>query len=67
MNINNMREYIKNAYPGPNWRKRCDNMPANQVIAVYKSIRSRRTKRPPIILDEAVKPEGRQLTIWELL
>ena len=67
MDIPKMREYIKNAYPGPSWRRKCNNMSKEQVIAVYKSItsRARNGKKPkPLPMQEE---EGYQFTIFDKL
>lgn len=62
MNVPQMREYIKDAYPGKEWQRRCDSMPKDQVIAVYYSIVKRRGKKKKL-----PKPEGKQITIWEYM
>ena len=64
--IPKMREYIRNAYPGPNWRRKCDSMSTSQVIAVYRSIKAREGSKKKKAADFQ-KPEGQQLSIWEFL
>lgn len=31
----NMRDWVKSAYPGPNWAKKVDKMTDEQVLAIY--------------------------------
>lgn len=40
MTIDRMRCTIAEAYPGPKWKLKVAMMPDNQVLAVYKSMRS---------------------------
>ena len=35
MNINTMRDWVKSAYPGYNWKTKVDNMTDEQVISIY--------------------------------
>lgn len=64
MLVSEMRTYIKDAYPGPTWKRKCDRMPKAQVIAIYRSIIERESKQTA---GQPKKPEGRQLTIFEFL
>ena len=60
MDINNMREYVQNAYPGDKWKARVACMHKNQVIAIYNSLQSRdrdKKKKDP--------NGGKQLTIFD--
>ena len=34
----NMRDWVRSAYPGPNWKKKVDKMPDDQIIALYYSL-----------------------------
>ena len=68
MNLNQMREYVRNAYPGDKWKARCAYMHTSQVIAIYYSLQSkdRRDKKKEarqVKQDEA----GIQLTIFDAL
>ena len=33
-----MRDWVKSAYPGPNWKKKVDKMSDDQIIALYYSL-----------------------------
>lgn len=49
MHINQMRKEIAKVYPGPKWKKRVENMPENQVLAVYNSfLKEGRFNKPPV-------------------
>lgn len=42
MDINIVKEYVKTAYGhNENWCKRVDNMPNNQILAIYYSLLNR--------------------------
>ena len=38
MTTNNMRDWVKSAYPSPNWRAKVDKMPDSQILALYRSL-----------------------------
>lgn len=38
MNIQYMRNYLKQQYPGPNWATKVDKMTDKQVYAIYMRI-----------------------------
>lgn len=38
MQTNQMRELIKSAYPGPNWKAKVNKMKDGQIIALYHSL-----------------------------
>lgn len=38
MNVNYMREHVKQRYKGPTWATKVKNMSDEQVIAIYRSI-----------------------------
>lgn len=38
MTTANMRDWVKSAYPTPNWKSKTDKMPDNQIIALYHSL-----------------------------
>ena len=38
MNTDQMRELVKDAYPGPNWKAKVAKMPDGQIIALYHSL-----------------------------
>lgn len=38
MNINTVRDWVKSAYPGPNWAEKVNNMTDVQIIALYFSL-----------------------------
>ena len=33
-----MRDWVKSAYSGPNWKAKVDKMEDNQIIALYRSL-----------------------------
>ena len=33
-----MRDRVKKAYPGDNWKRKVDRMPDDQIIALYYSL-----------------------------
>lgn len=35
LSINAMRNIVREAYPGDKWQSKVDNMPDNQVMAIY--------------------------------
>ncbi len=65
MDVNTMREYISNAYPGRSWKTRCNIMPPQQVIAIYHSLVSREKKpeRPKLQMSKG----NYQITIFDML
>lgn len=38
MTTNNMRDWVKSAYPGLNWKVKVDKMSDSQIIALYYSL-----------------------------
>ena len=38
MEVYIMRDWVKSAYPGPNWKAKVDKMPDAQILALYKSL-----------------------------
>ena len=38
MTTNQMREMVKSAYPGPNWKSKVNKMKDDQIIALYHSL-----------------------------
>lgn len=38
MEIFHMRTWVKKAYSGQNWKKKVDNMPDSQILALYNSL-----------------------------
>lgn len=64
MNIEQMREYISQAYPGRNWKARCSMMSDGQVVAIYRSISERKAKQVKKVVKRKTKP-GYQFTIFD--
>ena len=64
MDINNMREFVSNAYPGRTWKARVNMMSSNQVVAIYHSLNGRKKNIQTPINKDSV---GYQLTIYDLL
>lgn len=64
MDVNTMREYISNAYPGRSWKARCNIMPPQQVIAIYHSLvsRDKKPERPKLQRSN----DNYQMTIFDL-
>lgn len=70
MTVDQMRSAIMDAYKGPLWRMKVQEMPNRQVIAVYKDMLRRGTFDPkPKIknTDKKEEPKCIQLTIWDIL
>ena len=67
MNINNMRDYISNAYPGRSWKAKCSVMSEQQVIAIYYSIRNREKDKQKTFKKSRKDKEGYQFTIFDFL
>ena len=67
MNIENMREYISNAYPGRSWKARCNTMSTQQVVAVYYSIMNRKKPKPKVNRGKSKSDPGYQFTIYDVL
>ena len=73
MDINNMREYVRNAYPGDKWKDRVACMHKNQVIAIYHSLQSRnrdkkKSNEVATNIKEKLKQQnaGHQITIFDI-
>lgn len=47
MTVNQMRMAIAEAYPNLKWKDKCETMPDNQVIAIYKRIMNGPTRKVP--------------------
>lgn len=62
-NIANMRSYISNAYKGKEWKNKVSTMSDQQVIAIYYSIKERRTGKKK---EKRIKETG-QISIFEYL
>lgn len=64
MDVNAMREYISNAYPGRSWKARCNIMSPQQVIAIYHSLvsRDKKPERPKLQRSN----NNYQMTIFDL-
>lgn len=67
MNVSQMREYIRNAYPGDKWKARCRCMSTSQVIAIYYSLQSRDRDKKKEARQVKQDKAGIQLTIFDLL
>lgn len=66
MNINEMRLYVMQAYPGPKWAQRVAKMPNNQVIAVFRSIQNRKSLKKEMGEQSKSDEQYRQMTLWEV-
>ena len=38
MQVSQMKDWVKSAYPGPNWKTKVDKMPDAQIVALYNSL-----------------------------
>ena len=68
MTINQMRAYILDSYPNASqkWRSKVLDMPTNQIIAIYKSILSRKSSNNRSE-GNSKKEDYHQIDIWEFL
>lgn len=66
MTVDQMREGLIAAYSGDRWKRKVWSMRDEQVIAVYKSVRSRGVKRKDSRkkMEPGVK-RAVQLTVWD--
>lgn len=39
MAVEQMREALKSVYRSPKWKRKVDNYPDNQVVAIYKRLK----------------------------
>jgi hypothetical protein len=69
-----MRSALIQAYPGPNWKIRVQEMPTRQIVAVYKNLERtgnlKEHKWKKTTFKEPLKPNTEkyeQLTIWDFL
>ena len=70
MTIENMREHVINAYPGPFWKLKVQKMDDRQVIAIYKSmIEEKRLDKylQKKYFKHSAEPKCEQITIFDLL
>ena len=69
MTVNQMRCKVAEAYSGPLWRLKVQEMPDKQIIAVYKDMEQRGVfepkKKPKTKLNK--EPKCEQLTIWDFI
>lgn len=40
MSVDQMRDKVKEAYPGAEWKRKVNNMGENQIIALYYKFRN---------------------------
>ena len=68
MKIDQMRDELIKAYPGPGWRMRVMEMGDRQVFAIYRSMqRTGRLRKKRCGSTTKLKEDGVQLNIWDLL
>lgn len=69
MTVDKMRCKVAEAYAGPTWRLKVQEMPDKQIIAVYHDMCERGVfepkKKPKIKLNK--EPRCEQLTIWDFM
>ena len=63
MTSDQMRCWLAEKYPGPNWRLKCQTMPERQVVAIYKSLAQRQKRK---LKKEPGIKYAVQLTIFDL-
>lgn len=68
MTIDQMRNALISAYPGPKWKLKVQEMDNRQVVAIYKNMEQtdRLTKKPRLKKEPGIK-YCEQLTIWDIL
>lgn len=68
VSINQMRDLVRNAYKGEEWRAKVDRMPDNQVIRLYYSFNERGTfnKKPTKARREKRKDRCEQLSFDDM-
>ena len=64
MTVSGMREHVSRAYDADKWRKRVQDMPDRQVIAIYRTM-IKRGQLPPKKKKDTLK--CKQLSIFDLL
>ena len=66
MQVWQMRNYISDEYPSIGWKDRVQNMPDNQVIAIYHKIINRKAVKTEVSVAPVVKKEEyHQMNIFE--
>ena len=64
MDVREMRRWLSSQYPGVRWHERVARMPTKQIIAIYRSMQSRKNK----IENRAIEPDGyHQIDLFEWL
>lgn len=63
MNVAMMRTEIIKAYPGESWKKKVKNMPENQVVAIYNSLKKADHLGKQKIKEQDEQPHFTQLTM----
>ena len=64
MTTDQMRCWLAERYPGPNWRLKCQTMSERRVVAIYKSVVNRPKKKAK--KKEPGIKKAVQLTIFDL-
>lgn len=60
-NLVQIKTFLYSRYPGKQWRKKIEEMPEDQLVAVYYSIKSREEKKG---IPEPKKDEMVQLSLF---
>lgn len=63
MQIEEMRKFVSDQYPGMGWKNKVRCMPDNQVLAIYRSMLQREARETK---KERLSQGEHQMTIWEL-
>jgi sulfur transfer complex TusBCD TusB component (DsrH family) len=69
MKLDVMRKAVADAYNGPLWRLKVQEMPDRQVIAIYKDLCARGAFEPKPKIKPKLHEEKEciQLTIWDFM
>ena len=67
MTIDQMRNVLSQAYPGPKWQTKVKEMNNRQVVAIYRCMQEENRLHPKKMKNEPGIKKAQQLTIWDLL
>ena len=67
MTIEQMRNALSQAYPGPKWETKVKEMNERQVVAIYRCMQEENRLHPKKTKNEPGIKKAQQLTIWGLL
>lgn len=67
MNVEKMRSALAEAYSGPKWRLKLQQMPDRQIVAIYKNMESRGNLKKHSKKKEPGVTKVTQLTIFDFM